>query len=127
MKKVSLPIGDLKLFPGYMEISFVEGTHIDEEVLFQVVNEKIKFYKEESCIPLVILRKGNAESYSVNPTLFVKYKEFIEAHAKWVAIVASDESGFENLEYLKQLTNVPSYGFTDYRKVLELLKEENKL
>ena len=85
-----------------------------------------KYYKENP-IPVVILRKSSADKYSINPTLFVEHKEFFEAHAKWVAVVASDDSGFENLEYLKQLTNVPGYGFTNYHKVLELLKKENKL
>ena len=126
LKKIKLPIGELKLFPDYMEINFTEGIHIDEEVLFQLVSEKIKYYKENP-IPVVILRKSSADKYSINPTLFVEHKEFFEAHAKWVAVVASDDSGFENLEYLKQLTNVPGYGFTNYHKVLELLKKENKL
>ena len=126
MKKIKLPIGELKLFPDYMEIIFLEGTHVDEEVLFHVISEKIKYYKENP-IPIVILRKAPADKYSINPTLFVEHTGFFETHAKWVAVVASDNSGFKNLEYLTQLTSVPGYGFTNYHKALELLKEHGKL
>jgi len=120
IKEIQFNEFKLKLFPSHIELTFNLGIHLNSEIFSQVFKCKIENYSQ--AVGVIIIRKDEEHSYSMDPMFLMESKLEIEKHTKWIAMVSESGIGFENMEYLKQYTSVKAYNFSSYEDALSLLE-----
>jgi len=119
-KEIQFSKFKLKLFPSHIELAFDLGINLNSEIFSQVFKCKIENYSE--AVGVIIIRKNEQHSYSMDPMFLIESKSEIEKHTKWIAMVSKSGIGFQNMEYLKQYTNVKAYNFSSYDEAMILLE-----
>lgn len=121
MKEVIQDSFTMKLYAHHIELLIKPETHLENSVFFQILHVKISHYDDP--VGLIVVREGQNHYYSIDPLIFLKFKTQFETHLKWYALVSPNKSGFQNLVYLKQMTNLKVYSFTNYEDALSLIEE----
>ena len=121
MKKIILDAFTMKLYDKHMELMISSEIHLDSQIFYQILELKITNYNFP--VGLIVIRKTN-HHYSIDPLIFFKFKTEFETHLKWYALVSPNKFGFENLFYLKQMTNLKVYSFTNYQEARTLVEND---
>ncbi|HIB38291.1 hypothetical protein [Mesonia sp.] len=113
----------MRLYANHIELFIDPDIHLATEDFFQILNTKTTHY--DFPIGLLVIRKDKFHQYSIDPLIFMKFKNEFETHLKWYALISPNKLGFENLVYLKQMTNVKVYSFLNYEDALPLLENSD--
>jgi len=91
----------------------LDGCHFDVELL----QESLKIKQEnfgDTPIGVLVMRHNDKDSYSYNPSILLLENMELNKIVNWVAVISNHTNDLQNLEYVKQFTNIPCHHFTNY-------------